>query len=262
MSSRVVAVVLVAIAALAAALLLLRRANGITVDVPWFQAQITPGPLSRAHAFLQRDCATCHTPTQGADASKCIGCHANETALLQRQPTAFHATIGACARCHVEHRVVGPRPVAMDHAQLAAIGLDIIRRRRDPTSARLLAWMRQHEAGTESVSTHPEVTTREAALSCMACHSTKDVHQGYFGGDCASCHRTAAWTIPAFRHPSARSVECVQCHQPPPSHRMMHFTMVSRRVARAPDARVDQCFLCHQTTSWNDIQRAGWYKHH
>jgi len=33
-------------------------------------------------------------------------------------------------------------------------------------------------------------------------------------------------------------------------------------VARQPRARVDQCFLCHQTASWNDIKRVGWYKHH
>jgi hypothetical protein len=38
--------------------------------------------------------------------------------------------------------------------------------------------------------------------------------------------------------------------------------MVSMMVASQPHARVDQCFLCHQTDAWNDIKGVGWYKHH
>jgi hypothetical protein len=83
-----------------------------------------------------------------------------------------------------------------------------------------------------------------------------------FGKDCAQCHRTDKWTISEFRHPSAQSTDCVQCHQAPPSHYMGHFKMVSQRVACQPHADVRQCFLCHQTTSWNDIKGVGWYKHH
>ena len=251
------------VAALALVVAFYLRANWRRVDVPFWQQQVSPGPLSQAHASLERNCAACHTPLQSADATKCVGCHVNNTALLQRQPTAFHAVVADCSRCHLEHQDVSPRPVSMDHVALAAIGFNVVRKNAEnPSNSRLLAWVRQHERGTETAPTHPEVTSIEAALDCASCHSIKDRHQGYFGGDCASCHRTVAWTIPQFQHPSPRSVECVQCHQPPPSHYMMHFTMVSRSVAKQPDARVDQCFLCHQTTAWNDIRGAGWYKHH
>ena len=253
--------VLVAAVAVAGGMFL--HANRATFDVLFWQRQVSPGPLSPAHASLEGKCAACHTPVQSADDIKCIGCHVNNTALLQRQPTSFHANIGECSECHLEHQGVSPKPLPMNHTALAEIGLNVIRHNPgNPSHSRLLAWVRQHETGTETAPTHPEVTSAEAALDCAACHSTKDKHQGYFGGDCASCHRTTAWTIPEFRHPSPRSVECVQCHQPPPSHLMMHFTMVSRSVAKRPDARVDQCFLCHQTTSWNDITGIGWYKHH
>jgi hypothetical protein len=233
------------------------------VDPRFWQRQASPGALSAAHARLEGDCEACHTPVRSAEPAKCISCHATNAALLQRQPTAFHATIGACSRCHTEHLGTSVRPNTMDHAALAEIGLDIIGSQPDNAShRRLLAWVRQHATAAEAGPTHPEVTSTEAALDCASCHSTKDKHQAYFGGDCASCHRTAAWTIPQFRHPSPRSVECVQCHQAPPSHFMMHFAMVSRSVAKQPGARVDQCFLCHQTTSWNDIRGVGWYKHH
>ena len=43
---------------------------------------------------------------------------------------------------------------------------------------------------------------------------------------------------------------------------MMHFKMVSAKVACQPNALVNECYKCHQTTSWNDIKGVGFYKHH
>lgn len=251
---------LVAAVALGITLSLRRDAR---IDVPVWQQQVSPGQLSAAHASLETNCAACHTPLQSAQATKCIACHATNRALLQRQPTAFHATIGTCSRCHVEHRGTVVRPVVMDHTLLASIGLETARRRDENTSnRRLLAWLRQHESSAAADQTHPNVTPTEAALKCATCHSTKDRHQKLFGGDCASCHATTSWRVPEFVHPSPRSTDCVQCHRAPPSHYMMHFQMVSQAVARVADARVERCFRCHQTTSWNDIKGVGWYKHH
>ena len=227
-----------------------------------WQAQVSPGPLSASHAALAQNCTACHTPMRGVEDVKCIGCHAGASALLQRQPTAFHADIGTCTACHIEHRGSSSRPSAMDHQGLADIGLAVLRRdEQNPSSRRVLAWIRAHEeAGGDPL--HPLVTPREAGLECATCHATKDRHQQLFGGDCATCHATASWMVPGFQHPSPRSVDCVQCHRAPPSHSMMHFGMVSQPAARQLEARVDQCFACHQTTSWNDIRGLGWYKHH
>ena len=69
-----------------------------------WQRQASPGHLSAAHAMLATNCAACHTGGQGVDVAKCISCHAGNKALLARQPTAFHATIGHCAACHGEHQ--------------------------------------------------------------------------------------------------------------------------------------------------------------
>ena len=251
----------VAVAVLAVAIVL--RSSGLGINPPRWQQQVSPGRLSSAHALLETDCATCHTPIKSAEATKCIACHANNATLLQRQPTAFHATIDTCSACHVEHRGRTVRPVMMDHIILANIGLETVRRNTEnPSNRRLLAWIRQHESLRTIEPTHPKVTSTEAALNCAACHSTKDRHEKLFGEDCAICHATASWIISDFVHPSPRSTDCVQCHRAPPSHYMMHFQMVSQAVARQPDARVDQCYRCHQTTSWNDIRGIGWYKHH
>src|SRR5438874_6729339 len=98
--------------------------------------------------------------------------------------------------------------------------------------------------------------------NCATCHQIKEPHRGFFGTDCAQCHATAKWTIAEFRHPSAASQSGAQCHQAPPAHYMMCFEMLSMKVARQEHAQVNQCLLCHQTTSWNDIEGVGFYKHH
>jgi hypothetical protein len=217
--------------------------------VPGWQAMVTPGSLSAKHQFLAATCEACHTPHRGVTAEKCIVCHANAQALLATQPTAFHATIGVCRDCHVEHLGVAYRPITMDHVVLARLSAQ--RAGVDPQLRR-----------TALPVAHPRIQPEEMTLDCAACHANQDPHRTLFGRDCAACHATSAWHIPEFRHPSAFSMDCAQCHQAPPSHYMEHFHMVSMVVAGIEHADVSQCFLCHKTNAWNDIKGVGWYKHH
>lgn len=251
----------------------------------WRQA-VLPGALSGSHAFLKNDCAACHTSVKGVKPAQCISCHADNTTLLQRQPTAFHAQVQTCVGCHIEHQGGRRMPTTMDHALLARIGHirpdSAAAARPDAAAAAIVADLFEQAP----VQAKPEVPAQapsravdqsavarllpgaharldpQQALSCAACHATKDRHQRMFGTDCAQCHATTQWRIADFRHPSPRSMDCAQCHRPPPSHNMMHFSMVSARVARQPGAQVNQCYLCHQTTSWNDIKGVGLFKHH
>ncbi len=238
-----------------------------------WQKHVSPGQLSAAHASMAQNCAACHTPYEGAENSKCISCHANNQALLQRQPTAFHASIGNCTQCHFEHQGINARLVTMDHNKLAEIGFDLMAAAASDSEqmkvrTQLKGWLRMHE-GTLPTISHPRVTSLEATLDCVSCHGTKDRHQGLFGKGCVSCHETTQWTIADFQHPSPRSTDCAQCHQAPPSHYMMHFEMVSKKIAAqgqgngcCEGVQVNQCYRCHRTTSWNDIQGVGYYKHH
>lgn len=241
--------------------MLLRRAD-ILRPATW-EAMASPGPLSSAHAFLASNCAGCHTPNKVVEAQKCIACHANDQYLLQRQPTAFHADVRSCAECHVEHQGTNGRPTQMDHAILARLGLRaLVDGKTDAARNQIISWAGAHSDNAALPPGHPTGTPAEAALSCIACHTNQDRHRGLFGTDCIQCHTTTAWSVPEFRHPAPTSTSCAQCHQAPPSHYMMHFQMVSMRVAGQEHANVDQCFLCHQTTAWNDIKGVGWYKHH
>ncbi len=239
------------------------KVESVTNTANW-QRMVNPGGLSGAHAFLDHNCAACHTPTQGVTAANCIVCHATDLDVLQRQPTAFHSDVGDCTACHQEHRGRDARPTDMDHSALARIGLHQIESNPNVAAetARIAAWLLAQGGENSTIATHPKLTAGEAVLDCVACHSTKDRHVGLFGTNCASCHGTQAWTIAEFRHPPAASMDCAQCHQAPPSHYMGHFNMISAKVAGKPHAKVSECYACHQTTSWPDIKKVGWYKHH
>ncbi len=241
--------------------------SGVFSKTSW-QRMALPGQLSDAHAFLEHNCAACHTSVKGVEASNCIACHANNESLLKRQPTTFHANVSSCVECHTEHRGIDLRPTQMDHAALAGIGLRQLKGRDgsgkedDRTRQQLLDWIGQYRPAGHESEGHSSLTPQEAVLNCATCHSNKDRHFKLFGQDCAQCHGTTKWTIAEFRHPSPKSMDCVQCHQAPPSHYMMHFQMISAKVAGKPHAQVNQCYQCHQTTAWNDIKGAGFYKHH
>jgi hypothetical protein len=156
----------------------------------------------------------------------------------------------------------------MDHAALSRIGLRQLKSNPDPetedrlASAHFLRWISQQNRNGTSEQGRTGLTPQEMILNCAACHANKDRHVGLFGQDCAQCHSADKWTIPEFRHPAPTSLDCAQCHQAPPSHYMMHFQMISMTISGVEKAEVNQCFLCHQTTSWNDIKGVGFYKHH
>lgn len=243
-------------------IIVLLTVAGLAVTAFWnaknnpaaWQSQVIPGDLSAAHASLKTDCAACHTTLQGVDSAKCIGCHADNESLVQRQPTAFHTDISNCAACHIEHQGANANLRMMNHEALARIGIKTI-----PDDVKLSNQTNSNPLLPEN---NPLVSPLEAKLDCASCHATKDKHFGLFGQNCASCHATTQWTIPSFQHPSPRSTDCAQCHQAPPSHYMEHFEMVSKRVSKQENAQVNQCYVCHQTTSWNDIKGVGFYKHH
>lgn len=223
---------------------------------------IRPGDLSTAHSSLVDRCTACHQPGVGVTVSKCTACHASAERLLGRQPTAFHASIGECASCHAEHLDESIRPRTLDHRELARIGARTLAiasasdADSDATLKALEIWFRIHSPA------RPDGDAAHGALDCAGCHDRKDPHRALFGKDCAHCHALETWKVPGYQHPSPQSKDCVQCHRAPPSHFMEHFSMISRTVARKEHARVDQCFECHNTTSWNDIAGVGFYKHH
>ena len=164
--------------------------SGVFSETAW-QRTASPGKLSRSHAFLEHNCAACHTAVKGLEASNCIVCHANDETLLQRQPTAFHANVSSCAECHREHQGFDNRPTEMDHLALSRIGFRQLEAEQSPDGQNervrkdLLNWIGQHQPVGHGSEGRSSLTPQEAVLNCASCHSTKDRHRGLLGTDCA-----------------------------------------------------------------------------
>jgi hypothetical protein len=104
-------------------------------------------------------------------------------------------------------------------------------------------------------------TTQAERLDCATCHAAQDPHRGRFGVSCQSCHTTENWAVSGWQHPSPRSTDCAQCHQPPPSHAAGHFLGMAQANASRRPARIEQCYLCHQTNSFRSVRAAGPSEH-
>jgi len=226
---------------------------GVTDSSTW-QQLTSPGPLSKAHAFIGDNCAACHTSVSGVTRANCVACHATNTEIVQRQPTAFHANIGDCAACHYEHSRGVERPIHMDHAALARTGLAELGRGSEAqkrSRARLLNWVRSGSV----IASNRALGAQERLLNCVSCHQVQDVHKSNFGENCASCHATKSWFIAGYVHPSPSIRQCAQCHTASPCHFMEGCLGMMGKMAGGEGARLDQCYLCHKTTSWYDFRK-------
>lgn len=251
---------LATLGATAAVLVPLTMYQSGSTALPAWRAATMPGPLSAAHAFLNGRCESCHAPNRGVEAAACLTCHAFAPELVAKANTAFHASIGECAGCHVEHEG-GERPIRMDHGALVAAGAA---RASETAEAGALAALTRllDEAGTTLGPPGAPLTAEQAQrVNCTTCHAAEDRHQGRFGVACQSCHTTASWAVAGWRHPSPRSTDCAQCHQPPPSHFGEHFVGTAQRIASQRPARIEECYLCHQTNSFRNMGPGGQRSH-
>jgi hypothetical protein len=173
--------------------------------------------------------------------------------------SAAHAKLSNdCQACHVPFQPVADRKCQGCHAR----DLGLMDRRDTAFHAQATACATchvEHRGRAARISTMEHRILR-SEIVCATCHV--DRHQARLGTACATCHLTETWKVAGYRHPSTRSRGCFECHQPPPSHLMMHFEMMDRMVTGQWDATVDQCYRCHTTDHWNHIKDVGFLKHH
>ena len=95
-------------------------------------AQISPGPLARAHQSLDggSNCTKCHTVSTRSPSFRCTDCH-KEIANELQQNRGLHATFprssiegAACIKCHSDHNGAdfqmvhwNPTPGGFDHSK-------------------------------------------------------------------------------------------------------------------------------------------------
>lgn len=218
-----------------------------------FERLVMPGPLSKAHADLESDCAKCHAPFKRAEQSTlCLGCHDHEAVQADiRAKLGFHgkspSAVGAeCKICHTEHRgrdadIVGLERNTFPHDSTDYPLLDA-HTRIDCESC--------HEAGKKF---------RDAPSNCIDCHAKADPHDRKLGEDCGSCHNEKRWREARFDHAKTKfqlegkhqDVACALCHA---GERYLGIPTDCASCHRVDDVHRGRfgkkCESCHTSSQW------------
>lgn len=192
-------------------------------------AQISPGPLARAHAGLEGplNCMKCHARDDEGLDRQCLACHREIDATLKaRRGLHGKAGLAGCAKCHPDHAGEDFELVAWEEGS---------EQRFDHSKTTFALRGKHREVPCRDCHDAEHTVSDIAALSprqdrsrgfvgletdCRSCHA--DPHERVLGDDCRSCHDESGWKPAArFRHDEAawaltgkhRTVECDACHR-------------------------------------------------
>lgn len=246
-------------------------------------AQISPGPLAKAHAQLEGalNCAKCHGPRKSAMSASCLSCH-REIAWLVDRNRGYHARretrARECSACHPDH---------------AGAAFDLIawpggaRERFDHRTAGWTLEASHRDLACDDCHAAAYRTSEAAALSrrtsgagwvglepaCASCHRDDDEHRGALGAKCETCHDSRDWApAPRFSHDSTdypltgkhADASCNDCHlasrlplrhdargQPIPIYAPVPFQSCGTCHDDPHRGRLSaRCADCHATTGW------------
>ncbi len=239
-------------------------------------AQVSPGPLARAHRDLEGNthCLECHASKKEGMDSKCLACH-REIAALRDEGRGLHAREDApCASCHPDHAgeefalVEWPGGVeAFDHAR-AGWALQ----GKHSTVKCQECHQPKHRVGAAARLAKGKDASRSwigLEPACASCHS--DPHRGALGSDCTRCHGLQTWKeTPGFDHGETTfplvgkhvSVACAKCHQPEgratPVYKPLPHAECSSCHADAHAGRLGpKCASCHVATSFREVAKTA-----
>jgi hypothetical protein len=243
------------------------------------RAQISPGPLSKAHQSLSgtTQCASCHQFGAKTPTFKCLDCH-KEVARALSENHGYHAQLRLknpngkeCVRCHLEHNGQDfsvthwdPSQKQFDHkltgyaleGKHAAVGCNQCHMPKNIT-----------ESGRALIK-YKDLSKSFFGLSqnCISCHT--DPHKGQLGNNCQSCHNVNDWhAVKQFDHSKTRypltglhaQVACEKCHKPDMSGGPARFK--DMKFGACSDCHLDphhgsfkqRCEECHSTVGWKRL---------
>lgn len=217
-------------------------------------AQFSPGPLSRAHERLEgpTNCTACHEVGEEIAGSKCLDCHAEIRASIERR-TGYHAVVTArqaCVDCHKEHLGRDAKTYLFDQERFDhdLTGFSLSGKHGNVKCGQCHAdrFVRDPLV-KEIVAKRPKRTWLGLGTRCADCHA--DVHRGSFGPECSTCHNPSGWRdVRSFDHSRTKfrlagkhaAVACEKCHKPAAGGAGKKFAAI------APAAYAD-CTPCHAT---------------
>ncbi len=250
-------------------------------------AQISPGPLSKAHKDLNgvTKCASCHQFGASTPTFKCLDCH-KEIARLLSEGHGYHALLGIknpnskdCVRCHLEHNGVDfslihwqPTFRQFDHRQTGYA----LEGKHAPVACEKCHTPAHISPTIKGLIAQKDVSRSYIGLSanCATCH--EDFHKGQLGTDCQRCHNVSDWkAAKQFDHSKTRypltglhvQVNCEKCHKPdvaggPARFKDMHFsTCTACHLDPHHGAFKQTCEQCHSTAGWKKVMPGFAFDH-
>jgi hypothetical protein len=257
---------------------------------PATTAQISPGPLSKAHQALSggASCTKCHEVSTRTPSFRCLECHREIAAELQ-QNRGLHATYprggapgAACVKCHSDHNGVNfqmvhwdPTPAGFDHSKTGYVldGKHVgVSCRSCHAAAHISTQARLFLASKDL-----NRTWLGLSQGCSNCH--EDKHQGRLGTECVRCHSTVDWKAATvskegFDHSKTqfpltgehRYVQCKSCHTPGQDGQPRYAGLA---FANCSDCHRDPhrgsfkqgCDSCHSTATWKKSSFTATFDH-
>ena len=255
------------------------------------RAQISPGPLARAHEQFSgpTNCTKCHVFGGSKSQLKCLECH---TEIRDRvvNKRGLHATFTGtnptgqeCAKCHSDHNGANfnmvhwdpPKKESLDHNKT---GYPLEGKHKG------VACEKCHKADNIPTALRAGIQVKDLnhtylglSRDCVSCHT--DEHRGQVGTDCARCHTVADWK-PAtkFDHMMSKypltgahaKVDCVKCHatikdandKPYVKYTGLSFDKCTPcHIDPHKGAFTASCESCHVTSSWKNVPQLSGFDH-
>jgi hypothetical protein len=249
------------------------------------RAQISPGPLAKAHEELDSPttCFKCHGPGATSMDNDCLDCHQGIRWLVQHD-LGLHGVEARedCASCHPDHGgrdfdVIGwggAEPEDFDHG---TTGWEIDGKH---------ATLKCRDCHQKKYQTLPALKIFKSTKldeswiglerDCVSCH--EDSHQGSLDLACEKCHSTRTWVpAPEFEHDDSRypltgahvDVKCEECHEAPylelPLDKNGQAIALYKPLpfAECTDCHEDphkgalgpECASCHVVEAWEQIDQ-------
>jgi len=246
-------------------------------------AQLSPGELHKAHAFLEgiENCTKCHAQGQKLAPENCLNCHSTLKEEIN-QNKGLHAAgeYKDCATCHVDH-----------------LGRDY----------ELVYWGKGGKDSFDHSKTGYQLQGAHANLKCNQCHTEEhivdkdrlkqkdkdlkrtflglskncttchqDEHRGQLNSDCLNCHTMDSWQKQTgFNHNKTKfvlsgkhnAVKCQQCHKIIRDEKYTdNPTYLNFRIDKfntCMDCHNDihnnrfgkNCSKCHNTSGWSNYNK-------
>lgn len=242
-------------------------------------AQISPGELSNAHAYLEgvSNCTKCHSVGNKVTNDNCLACHP----IIRSNQAAHKGYHGSsevlgknCYSCHNEHhgkkfRLINFDKKTFDH------------RKTGFEKKGVHATLDCQECHNVAHISDPNLKKKRSTYlglnkSCLTCHD--DYHQGKMSSNCSECHSFDNFENPkAFDHNKThfpllgkhKSLTCKQCHKEEVVNGKTRQGFKNLRYANCNACHKDvhdnkfgqDCKKCHQESSFKVIKSGNAFNH-